>query len=49
LFSVKNANIFAEFFGENIFKIITSAPGDITYVIKTHVICTQVRLPWGKC
>jgi hypothetical protein len=26
LFWVKNANIFAEFFGENIFKIITSVP-----------------------
>jgi hypothetical protein len=26
-FWVKNANFFAEFFGENIFKIITSAPG----------------------
>jgi hypothetical protein len=24
---VTNANIFAEFFGENIFKIITSVPG----------------------
>jgi hypothetical protein len=24
---VKNANFFAEFFGENIFKIITSVPG----------------------
>jgi hypothetical protein len=23
----KNANIFAKFFGENIFKIITSVPG----------------------
>jgi hypothetical protein len=29
LFWVKNANIFADFFGENIFKIITSVP-DIT-------------------
>jgi hypothetical protein len=27
LFSVKNANFFAEFFAENIFKIITSVPG----------------------
>jgi hypothetical protein len=26
LFSVKNANFFAEFFGENISKIITSVP-----------------------
>jgi hypothetical protein len=24
----KNANFFAEFFGENIFKIITSVPGN---------------------
>jgi hypothetical protein len=27
LFWVKNANFFAKFFGENIFKIITSVPG----------------------
>jgi hypothetical protein len=27
LFWVKNANIFAKFFGENILKIITSVPG----------------------
>jgi hypothetical protein len=27
LFCVKNANIFANFFGENILKIITSVPG----------------------
>jgi hypothetical protein len=27
LFWVKNANLFAEFFGENILKIITSVPG----------------------
>jgi hypothetical protein len=27
LFWAKNANFFAEFFGENIFKIITSVPG----------------------
>jgi hypothetical protein len=27
LFSVKNANFFAKFFGENILKIITSVPG----------------------
>jgi hypothetical protein len=27
LFCVKNANIFAKFFGKNIFKIITSVPG----------------------
>jgi hypothetical protein len=27
LFWVKNANFFANFFGENIFKIITSVPG----------------------
>jgi hypothetical protein len=27
LFWVKNANFFAEFFGENISKIITSTPG----------------------
>jgi hypothetical protein len=29
LFWVKNANFFAEFFGENILKIITSVPGGI--------------------
>jgi hypothetical protein len=34
LFRVKNANFFAEFFGENIFKIITSVPG-----WADHVIC----------
>jgi hypothetical protein len=28
LFRVKNANIFAEFFGENILKIITLVPGE---------------------
>jgi hypothetical protein len=27
LFRVKNADFFAEFFGENILKIITSVPG----------------------
>jgi hypothetical protein len=27
LFRVKNGNFFAEIFGENIFKIITSVPG----------------------
>jgi hypothetical protein len=27
LFRVKNANIFAKFFGENIFKIVKSTPG----------------------
>jgi hypothetical protein len=27
LFSAKNANLFAEIFGENILKIITSVPG----------------------
>jgi hypothetical protein len=27
MFRVKNDNFFAEFFGENIFKIITSVPG----------------------
>jgi hypothetical protein len=25
----KNANIFAKFFGENLFKIITSVPGSV--------------------
>jgi hypothetical protein len=33
LFGVKNANFFAEFFGENILKIITSVPDE---VVKTH-------------
>jgi hypothetical protein len=28
----KNANFFAEFFGETIFKIITSVPGHVTVV-----------------
>jgi hypothetical protein len=31
LFWVKNANFFAEFFGENILKIITSLPGVHNY------------------
>jgi hypothetical protein len=30
LFWVKNANVFAKFFGENILKIITSVPGNPT-------------------
>jgi hypothetical protein len=29
LFWVKNANFFAEFFGKNILKIITSVPGPL--------------------
>jgi hypothetical protein len=29
---VKNANFFAEFFGENIFKIVTSVPGFDRYL-----------------
>jgi hypothetical protein len=28
LFRVKNANFVAEFFGKNIFKILTSVPGE---------------------
>jgi hypothetical protein len=36
LFGVKNANFFAEFFGENIFKIITSVP-DGTYIFKPNI------------
>jgi hypothetical protein len=31
LFWVKNANFFAEFFDENILKIITSVPGKARY------------------
>jgi hypothetical protein len=34
LFRVKNANFFAEFFGENIFKIITSVPGAGVMILK---------------
>jgi hypothetical protein len=37
LFWVKNANFFAEFFGENILRIITSVPG------KTNVWSDSVR------
>jgi hypothetical protein len=29
LFWIKNANFFSEFFGKNIFKIITSVPGGL--------------------
>jgi hypothetical protein len=39
LFRVKNANFFAEFFGENIFKIITSVPGHLRMeilIIRSH-------------
>jgi hypothetical protein len=32
LFRVKNAIFFAEFFGENILKIITSVPDDSDFV-----------------
>jgi hypothetical protein len=32
LFWVKNANFFADFFGENIQKIITSVPGTRLYM-----------------
>jgi uncharacterized protein (DUF1499 family) len=42
LFSVKNANIFAEFFGENILKIITSVPR------KTCVQATDLNIPAAK-
>jgi hypothetical protein len=34
LFCVKNANYFAEFFGKNIFKIITSVPGLNVTILK---------------
>jgi hypothetical protein len=41
LFCVKNANIFAKFFGENILKIITSVPGfgKIGIFLTTYVYC----------
>jgi hypothetical protein len=40
---VKNANFFAEFFGENIFKIITSVPGWFSYhcFLQKYVICVK--------
>jgi hypothetical protein len=38
LFLVKNANVFANCFGENLFKIITSVPGHSAFiVIETRV------------
>jgi hypothetical protein len=33
--AAKNANIFAQFLGENIFKIITSVPGKV-FLIEYH-------------
>jgi hypothetical protein len=42
LFGFKNANFFAEFFGENVLKIMTSVPGT------DNTICKLVTLI-GKC
>jgi hypothetical protein len=36
LFWFKNANVFAEFFGENILKIITSVPGSVCFRLFSH-------------
>jgi hypothetical protein len=36
LFRVKNANVFAKYFGENILKIVTSVPAD-RYVVQCHM------------
>jgi hypothetical protein len=38
LFWVKNANFFADFFGENIFKIITSVPDWATFRLLGHCL-----------
>jgi hypothetical protein len=38
LFWVENANLFAEFFGENILKIITSVPDEIRKKLPLHYI-----------
>jgi hypothetical protein len=44
LFWVKNAKFFAEFFGENILKIITSVPGHPAWK-KTTFISANVSEP----
>jgi hypothetical protein len=50
LFWVKNANFFAEFFVENIYKIITSVPGQFFTYQKTLLpalyICTYIVVNW---
>jgi hypothetical protein len=43
LFWVKNANIFAKFFGENIFKIITSVLGYLQELGPWHVVLGEQR------
>jgi hypothetical protein len=43
LFSVKNENFFAKFFGENIFKIITSVPGCAS-LSKTAIVCRRCQI-----
>jgi hypothetical protein len=45
LFWVKNANFFAEFFGENIFKIITSVPGQVV----RSCPCSSPKLTANVC
>jgi hypothetical protein len=44
LFWVKNANFFAEFFGKNIFKIVTSVPGQIFLQICLKFVSEQLFL-----
>jgi hypothetical protein len=43
LFWVKNANFFAEFFGENILKIITSVPGHAAMPTPCSNLSTELR------
>jgi hypothetical protein len=47
LFRVKTANFFAEFFGENILKIITSVPGgsDVAQQMSDDKINKNERIP----
>jgi hypothetical protein len=48
LFWAKNADFFAKFFGENIFKIITSVPGLLRGRMKTHFHFFLLRPQLGK-
>jgi hypothetical protein len=41
LFQVKNANFFAKFFGENIFKIITLVPGHPDRTVEDEIVCKE--------
>jgi hypothetical protein len=47
----KNASIFAKFFGENIFKIITSVPGGSQVLIEQLglVVINEINLIIESC